>query len=50
MKTSDFNDSKTFDFWAIDTFLDFCYKRKLTTENSLVVENEDGSRTLYFNS
>ena len=50
MKPSDFNDSKTFCFWAIDAFLDFCYKMKLTTENSFVVENEDGSRTLYFNS
>ena len=50
MKTSDFNDSKTFGFWSIDTFLDFCYIHKLGEENSLVVENEDGSRTLYFNS
>ena len=51
MKPSDFNDSKTFSFFgSMFAFLDFCYKRKLTTENSLVVENEDGSRTLYFNS
>ena len=50
MKPSDFNDSKTFPFCGIAAFLDFCYKMKLTTENSLVVENEDGSRTIYFNS
>ena len=50
MKTSDFNDSKTFGFDCLPAFLDFCYERKLTTENSLVVENEDGSRTIYFNS
>ena len=49
MKQSDFNDSRTFAFACMFAFLDFCYKRKLTTENSLVVENEDGSRTLYFN-
>lgn len=50
MNPSDFNYCTTFDFWAVDAFLDFCYKRKLTPENSLVVENEDGSRTIYFNS
>ncbi len=50
MKTSDFNRSKTFAFECMFAFLDFCYKRKLTTENSLVIENENGSRTLYFNS
>ena len=49
MKPSDFNDSKTFPFDGISEFLNFCYERKLTIENSLVVENEDGSRTIYFN-
>ena len=50
MKPSDFNDSKTFGFWEIAAFLDFCFIHKLGWENSLLVENEDGSRTLYFNS
>ena len=50
MKPSDFNDYRTFAFDCMREYLDFCYKRKLTPENSLVVENEDGSRTLYFNS
>jgi hypothetical protein len=50
MKPSDFNNSKTFGCRAMGAFLDFCFIHKLTTENSLVVENENGSRTLYFNS
>ena len=50
MKPSGFNDSKTFGFCEIAAFLDFCFINKLGRENSLVVENEDGSRTLYFNS
>ena len=50
MKPSDFNYYRVFGLLELAAFLNFCYKRKLTTENSLVVENEDGSRTLYFNS
>ena len=50
MKPSDFNDSKTFPFCGIAAFLDFCFINKLDDGNSLVVENEDGSRTIYFNS
>ncbi len=50
MKPSDFDYCTTFAFDCLPAFLDFCYIRKLTTENSLVVENEDGSRTIYFNS
>ena len=50
MKPSDFNDSITFEFWAIAAFLDCCFIHKLDDGNSLVVENEDGSRTIYFNS
>ena len=49
MKIYDFNYSKEFELFEVAAMLDFCYKRKLTTENSLLVENEDGSRTLYFN-
>ena len=50
MKTSDFNDSKTFAFFEVAAFIDFCFIHKLTTENSLVVCNVDRSRTIYFNS
>ena len=50
MKPSDFNDSKTFGFLDVAAFLDFCFIHKLDNENSLVVWNDDGSRTLYFNS
>ena len=49
MKEQDFNYSKEFGLWELAAMLDFCYKRKLTTENSLLIEKKDGTRVLYFN-
>lgn len=47
MKTSDFIHKRTFD--NVFSMMQFCYKRHLTCDNSLLVDNEDGTHTLYYN-
>ena len=47
MKATDFTHKKTFD--NVFSMMQFCYKRRLTCDNSLLVDNEDGTHCLYYN-
>lgn len=46
MKASDFSNKKTFSNMFV--MLNFC-KGKYTNDNSLLIDNEDGTHTLYYN-
>ena len=47
MKATDFTYKKT--FYNVFSMMQFCYKRRLTCDNSLLVDNEYGTHCLYYN-